>query len=157
MTESNSPPKRWFSTAYLDENFEVVGRPAVLSFSREETRFLRGDSNADTSLDLADALRTLGVLFRDECNSVQDVPAHVDTYRGLCHVPTRVCLDMCACTEALNTYFLQSNLCVPLHSHTHTLTPHHKVTRVHWIRSQGQTHSSSLSLSLSLFQNEQEH
>ena len=53
--------------ARLDENFEVLARPAVRSYSREVARFrfLRGDSNVDGAVNVSDAVRTLDRLFSD--------------------------------------------------------------------------------------------
>ncbi|MCZ6792666.1 MAG: dockerin type I domain-containing protein, partial [Planctomycetota bacterium] len=55
---------------YLDENFEVIARPRVLSFRFEESddlpppSFRRGDVDANGSLNLSDAVRVLNYLFR---------------------------------------------------------------------------------------------
>ena len=52
---------------YLDENFEVLAQPAVLSFDKREateTPFLRGDSFGDGSVDISDAVHILHFLFR---------------------------------------------------------------------------------------------
>ena len=57
------------SAAYLDENFEVLGRPEVASFERKTPRpgttkrFLRGDADVDGSDTVADALRILTYFF----------------------------------------------------------------------------------------------
>ena len=57
------------AAAYLDENFEVLMRPEVLSYSKEELRekheakFVRGDSNVDGLLDTTDVFRILEYLF----------------------------------------------------------------------------------------------
>ncbi|MFB3111369.1 MAG: dockerin type I repeat-containing protein, partial [Gemmatimonadales bacterium] len=54
---------------YLDENFEVIASPRIVSYQREEfteapeTRFRRGDCNADGNVDIADAVCILNWLF----------------------------------------------------------------------------------------------
>ena len=54
---------------YLDENFEVLAQPDVLSFEKrpaddvQPTRFLRGDATADGAVNAADAIRILSYLF----------------------------------------------------------------------------------------------
>ena len=53
------------AAAYLDENFEELARPGVLSFERQEIVFLRGDSNLDGAVNISDAIRTVDALFRD--------------------------------------------------------------------------------------------
>ena len=52
---------------YLGKNFEVLAQPEVLSFDKREVAeapFLRGDSFADGSVDISDAVQILGFLFR---------------------------------------------------------------------------------------------
>ena len=52
---------------YLDESFEVLAEPAVLTYNKEEAtepRFLRGDAFEDGTVDISDAVRILDFLFR---------------------------------------------------------------------------------------------
>ena len=60
-----TPQPQAAAAAYLDGNFDVIARPQVLSFGVAEPRFLRGDANADGSVNLADAIRIVDTLFRD--------------------------------------------------------------------------------------------
>ena len=53
---------------YLDENLEVLGKPAVLTFSKQETTeptFLRADSFGDGTVDISNAVHVLHFLVRD--------------------------------------------------------------------------------------------
>ena len=62
-------PRQEAAAAYLDENFQVLARPGVVSFEKEilgdvlEPRFVRGDANADGLVDVSDAVRIIGYLF----------------------------------------------------------------------------------------------
>ena len=56
------------AVAYLDENFQVLARPEVLSHEKDlilqvEPRFIRGDGNVDGSVDVSDVTRLLEYLF----------------------------------------------------------------------------------------------
>ena len=59
------------SARYLGEDLEVVGEPAVVSFTRRRVdksaaRFVRGDTNNDGRINLADPVTLLEYLFRHE-------------------------------------------------------------------------------------------
>jgi hypothetical protein len=62
------PPRTVHSAAYLGANLEILGRPGVTSVTRRtlpaETRFRRGDANADGAFNLVDALALLDHIFR---------------------------------------------------------------------------------------------
>ncbi len=59
--------------SYLDENFDVIARPRVLSFTKvpidtAASDFRRGDSDESGTVDLSDALHILNFLFRRGSN-----------------------------------------------------------------------------------------
>ena len=59
-----TPQPQEAAAAYLDESFQVIARPGVLSFGVAAPRFLRGDPNVDGAVNIADAIRIVDTLFR---------------------------------------------------------------------------------------------
>ena len=63
------PEPQQAAAAYLDESFQILARPTVLSYNKREftgkteTRFSRGDASDDGEIDITDIFHTLNYLF----------------------------------------------------------------------------------------------